>query len=673
MGRGITDAWYTYEGKLLLHLKIDGRVITTDAPFDPYFFVEERFKELLQNRARAYRIPINVESTDYTTLEGRRVVKVSTQQPYYVSFLRDKLHLPSYEADIPYVRRVLIDIDQRTSNVYSKLYYDIEVVQDKIFCIAVYGDGSAEVIKGDEKEIIERFFTLAELYDMVIGYNSDAYDFPVLKKRASVHKIPLPRVRWYDELLNLRWMRQRMLPSWSLSYVAANLLDPPMKRLYVDKPFSQLKEEEIYARCQRDVEITKTIDEYLKLSELDIAKAHISYLFPDEVNLISRCVDTLLLREARKQGIVLPNKPVYTTQKHHSGALVLKPPESLVLYKNVLLLDVVSLYPSIIIRFAISPDNKKTLYPNMLSSLLAERLRYKRLYQETGDTYYDNLQNAFKIILNATYGTFNSVGFRIQRTDLGDEVATRGRQVITTLVETFTTLGYNVVYGDTDSIFIENVPQDEQCFAMLADVASKSIEEKLGVKMSVEAKAFYSELYFPQKSGGSDAPKKRYAGRVVWKHGWLPKPTLEIVGLEAVRSDAPEVAKNLQRGLIEAFLSNTDRLELQRIVATFKKLLKEGVFKPHELAFSRTVTKGVERYKTIPPHIRAVKKLDSVAIGDKILYLYTKWGPLPLEVVEKENVKIAYDHYWNNLFLPIITRTIGLDENPKLSYYNSFK
>jgi len=667
-----TSAIYTYTSKsgLQLQLRVQGRDLTIPAPFKPYFFAKERYSKAVEYYANRKKITVSIVSTDLKTLAGEPVVKVEVEQPHQVATLRDAMPFETFEADVPYVRRVMIDLGWKVPTSYTKLYYDIECKDEKIVCIAVGGlTGSVEVLTGDEKSILSEFTNFIEQADMLIGYNSNNYDYPVLKKRFQANKLKLPPLqRWYDLLPALQDSSQRMLPSWSLEWVGKNLLG--MERVHTDKPFSQLSLREIYERCQRDVEITRELDKKFSLSDVDIMKAHISYIFPDEVELITRCIDSLLLKKARELGIVLPNKPTSNNVQKHSGAFVAQPPEPLKIFYNVLYLDCVSLYPNIIINFRISPDIGRRLYPEMLSMLMSERKKYKQLYRETGKLKYYTLQYAYKILANATYGAVNSVGFRIQRVDLGDEVARRGREIVTSLYKFYAELGFNVIYADTDSVVLSNITADVDTFSMLADAGSRHIKDKFGVDIQVEAKKFYSKLYFMRRANDESAAKKKYAGFLLWTsdEGWFDTPTLDVAGIEIVRSDFPPAAQKLQKQLIEGFLGGKTLVELQNILLSYKQALFKGLFSPDELAWSRSITR--KNYQVAAPHVKAAEKLReagyTVNIGDKIRFVYTRWGPMPVELCKELTVDVK--HYWD-LFERIAERTLGITGEVKLDRF----
>ena len=665
-----TSMTYSYSSKdgLQLHVRESGRVYTIPAPFKPYFFVKAGFEKAVEYYAKRKKIPVATEPTDFKTLDNQPVSKIEVEQPYQVATLRDTLPFESYEADVPYVRRVMIDMDWHPSPSYTKLYYDVECKDDKVVCIAVSSSNSqVELLKGDEKDILTMFTSIVEQVDMTVGYNSYKYDIVVLKKRFKLHGLEFPKMQcWYDILPSLEWMGHRMFPSYSLDWVGKNLVG--IERIHVDKPFSQLTMQEIYERCVRDVEILTELDRKYSLSSVDIMLSHISYVFPDETVHISRCIDSRLLRQARKLKLVLPNKPVKTNVQRHSGAFVAQPPEPLKIYRNVLFLDCVSLYPSIIINFKVSPDIEKRLYPEMLAELMSERLKYKKLYRETGDKRYDMLQYAYKVLSNAVYGAVNSIGFRIQRPDLGDEVARRGREIVTTLMKLYVELGYNVIYADTDSCALSDIKPDVDYFMILAEAGSRHIKNTFGVDIQVEAKKFYSKLFFPRRASGESAAKKKYIGLISWTsdEGWLAKPELDMVGVEYVRSDFPPAAQKLQQLLVECYLNGKSRVELQEILHGFKRALFKGLFSPEELALSRSITR--KDYKVTAPHVKAAEKLResgvTVGVGDKVRFVYTRLGPLPVELCR--GIPIDAKYYWEHIFKSIAERTLGITDESKL-------
>jgi len=624
----------------------EGRPRMILAPFHPYCFIE-------QDEARTLRkIYFNhlpnkqgIEEVDLKTLEGKKVCKVVVQFPRQIKALRDHVPLRFYEADIPYVRRVMIDMDWRVPENYNIGYWDMEVDEktDKIVAISLVNGGNEECFMGEEEEIINTFLSEARKCEMLVGYNSDQFDYPRLSQavkglKGSAYLLNVLKFwRYFDLLQFLKSRLQRMLQSWSLQYVAQTFLGE--NRVHTDKRIHELSPKEIEERCVKDSVLLKMLDKELSLTEVAIALARISHIFPDETYLVSRCVDGVILKKARELGYVLPSKPEKTRKSTYEGAMVLCPSQPFKVYKNVVVLDFASLYPNIIVTYKISPDREKRLYPEALSNLLDTRLKLKEEWKRTGDPKLNALQQAYKLLLNASYGVLASPHFRVQRADLGAEVAKRGRELLQSVITELRERGYNVIYGDTDSVFVE------------AEQPEGVLKEILGQGFRVEVDKVFSRLYFPKRASDTSASKKRYAGLTT-------EGKLETVGMETVRSDYPQAARMLQRTLIELHLNETSKEHIEQVVRDFKTVLFSGLLDVDSLTIYKTYTR--ENYKVKTPHSVVVSSLRekgvNVMVGDKVGFVYTASGPRPAE----DGVVPDYKYYWHHIFEPMIERTVGL-------------
>lgn len=142
-------------------------------------------------------------------------------------------------------------------------------------------------------------------------------------------------------------------------------------------------------------------------------------------------LDALMIRSYLQDGHSLPK----TSQKvEFEGAISMGVPG---VYKNVRKVDVASLYPSIMLQYEIY-DKKKDPNRHMLKMLeyfRDERLLNKKLAKETGDRYYDDMQNAQKIMINSMYG-FMGAGYLLFNYPAGAaEVTRHGREILLKGVE----------------------------------------------------------------------------------------------------------------------------------------------------------------------------------------------------------------------------------------------
>ena len=75
--------------------------------------------------------------------------------------------------------------------------------------------------------------------------------------------------------------------------------------------------------------------------------------------------------------------------------------------------------------------------------------------------WYSVIQSALKVILNASYGVFGAESFDLYCPPVAEATAAIGRHSLTQIIEKARQLGIEVVYGDTDSVFLKN-PTEEQ-------------------------------------------------------------------------------------------------------------------------------------------------------------------------------------------------------------------
>lgn len=144
----------------------------------------------------------------------------------------------------------------------------------RIFCIGyALGDGQVEIIKGDEDEILKKWWSVADTADCFIGHNIYDFDLRFIYKRSVVHKIK-PAAKH----LNLSFARYRNYPiydtmreweKWGMASVALDTLakvfglesskDGGIDGSQVYDFYLAGKHDEIYEYCKRDVELTRKV------------------------------------------------------------------------------------------------------------------------------------------------------------------------------------------------------------------------------------------------------------------------------------------------------------------------------------------------------------------------------------------------------------------------------
>ncbi|MFQ6065456.1 MAG: DNA-directed DNA polymerase, partial [Candidatus Bathyarchaeia archaeon] len=384
-------------------------------------------------------------------------------------------------------------------------------------------------------------------------------------------------------------------------------------------------------------------------------------------------VEWFLIREAQKIGELVPKRRP-RPYIPYAGAVVLKPKPGL--HEKIAVLDFKAMYPNIMITYNVSPDTliretepeppcgvnvapevkhrfriePKGFYSKVLSSLINARneIRPKLMELDPRSVEYrvlDARQKAIKVITNASYGYTGWVGARWYIKPVAEATTAWGRQTIFETIELAKKVGLEVVYGDTDSIFVKHDPDK-------IEKISSEISDILGLE--IEPDKVYDRILFTEA-------KKRYCGL-------LPDGRLDIVGLEVVRGDWAEVAKKVQEKVLEIVLKERSPKKAVSFIRQFISDLREKKVPYKDLIIWKTLTKPIDEYKVRAPHIEAAKKLMKegweLAVGEKIGYvivsgsgkLYERAKPYVLASLDEMDM----EYYVSKQVMPVASRVLAV-------------
>jgi DNA polymerase-2 len=400
--------------------------------------------------------------------------------------------------------------------------------------------------------------------------------------------------------------------------------------------------------------------------------------------------DSLYIRALHKRGMVAPAVGVdRATTGSAPGGLVLEPLAGL--YKNILVFDFKSLYPSIIRTFNIDPvgyvaagevDPRRDYIeapngarfertPGILPSILEELWKSREIAKSENDEVGSY---SYKILMNSFYGVLATGACRFANPKVAGAITEHGHRLLKWTRDLLSTRNLRVIYGDTDSLFIDPGFHDDVDaeFAMkegteicawinqeLAQLVEK--EYRLPSKLELEFEKLFRRFFLPYSRG------EELKGRAKGYAGLLHAPAgerLEITGMEAVRSDWTDLAHDAQRDLLEMIFhdvsSDTIEDHIWALVNSVRKGEKDG-----ELVYRKRLRKPVDDYtKSLPPHVKAAKLLPNPS--GTISYLITRDGPQPVGYVTSP---IDYSHYVEKQISPIVNsvaRVSDLDTNSAL-------
>lgn len=287
-----------------------------------------------------------------------------------------------------------------------------------------------------------------------------------------------------------------------------------------------------------------------------IERARLTGLAMDRPGGSVAAFDHLYLPRLHRRGVVAPDVGGGEAELVASpGGHVLDSVPGL--HHHVLAFDFRSLYPSIIRTFQIDPlalarpghdaipgeegatfAREGAILPELIAMLHDARTRAR-------DAGNEALSRAIKIVMNSFYGVLGTPGCRFFDARLPTSITRRGHQILSRAGAYFAGQGLEVIYGDTDSLFVRGDPASGPALAAeLNALLAAELRTEYGVESHLELRfdAHYSRFLMPTTRGTDRGSKKRYAG--------LTSKGLVLRGLEAVRRDWTPLARRVQTELL---------------------------------------------------------------------------------------------------------------------------
>tara|TARA_Y100000031_G_scaffold132714_1_gene154028 strand:+ start:135 stop:2444 length:2310 start_codon:yes stop_codon:yes gene_type:complete len=599
----------------------------------------------------------------------------------------------------PELKTLSIDIE---TNPTAQTIYSISLVQGtykKVFIVTDKKLTSALSFK-TEKDLLQAFLEQVKKLDpdIITGWNLIDFDFQVIQARCRHHKIPFTIGR-IDRPTKLRiqenFFREstadvpgRMvldgihllktsfikLPDYRLD-TAAKILVGSKKLIGPNNKGKEI--EDAYHNNPQKLVDYNLLDAKLVLQILDktgalaltIERSTLTGMHLNRVQASIASLDSVYLKELKKRKKVAESSSFKEREERTLGGYVMTGKPGV--YDFVIVFDFKSMYPSIIRTFNIDPfaltnqkkdvitaPNKATFIrePGILPMLIQRLWEARDKAKKRKDAL---ATHAIKILMNSFYGVMASPNCRFYSVDLANAITHFAHHLIKLTAKRFEDAGYEVIYGDTDSIFVnlnvstlkEAKEQGTKIEKELNTFYSKHIKEEYNVKnyLDLEFEKIYKKFFMPTIRGRETGAKKRYAGLLV-KDG---KEELEFTGMESVRSDWTELSKHFQQEIFEKIFADQ---EVTTYVRQFVKKLRQGKF-DDLLVYQKSIRKDLKDYvKTTPPHVKAARKLDKLE-SNIIRYIVTTDGPEPIQKIKH---KPDYSHYIEKQLKPIADTLLGV-------------
>jgi len=347
--------------------------------------------------------------------------------------------------------------------------------------------------------------------------------------------------------------------------------------------------------------------------------------------------------------------------KGFKGAYVIPPTPGI--HYDVVVMDFSSLYPTIIKEYNLSYETVQCPHEecrdNMLKGMPYHRCTHKmgifayvvgflrdirvkyfkpkskdETLSEKRRDYYTTIQQALKVFINGSYGVFGSRNFPLFCLPVAESTTGIGQYSIKKTIKKAESMGVDVLYGDTDSVFLAN-PSEEQ----LNKISEWSKQE---LDLDLEEEKTYQFLALSER-------KKNYIG--IYKDSKYP----DIKGLLAKKRNTPEFIKTIFAEVIEILKNITNDKEFHekrdQIVAivreNLRKIGKEDAFKLADYAINTAITKNLDKYKVTPQHIAAALELREITgkeyqKGEIISFVKTKTsnGAKATEIAKLQDIDV---------------------------------
>jgi len=451
-----------------------------------------------------------------------------------------------------------------------------------------------------------------------------------------------------------------------------------VERLYREEPTN------LCLYCMEDSRLVIDILRKEGLLQLALEKSLLIGTQLEQTSMSVAAFEFLYMEHLHRRGIVAPTLGVdQDVLDRVAGGGIITPRAGL--FQNVLAFDFKSLYPSIIRTFNIDPLSRVTDPRAVAGSITAPNgasfRREPGILPGIFDTFFESRDRAkkagnaraayaYKIVMNSFYGVMGTSGCRFAASALAGAITSLGQHILYWARDLVSDRGLEVIYGDTDSLFVrieDRGPTGADLPAVGAELArfvnqslAEHVRKDYGVesRLELEFEAIYRKFFLPPMRGpaaGEDAEEEGEGrGRAKGYAGLRAadgEDVVEIVGLEAVRHDWTPLAQALQRDVLALVFHGESASAISELVGSVIHELRAGRL-DSRLVYRKSLRKPVEAYtRSSPPHARAAALLPPEERSGLIRYVMTTDGPQP---ETRRTAQPDYEHYVQKQIRPIV-------------------
>ncbi len=647
----------------------------------PFCFVESKHADQFD--------AVSKEKLGYYGVYGEELTKLIVAEPSQLKAIREKadlLNIPTWEANIPYVNRALMQLSKRkgipkgiTEGYNHRVWYlDCEwnPVTNRLRVIVVkdsysdkeyvwfvqpsleldeqyskYGEYSYETPARafpNERRMLLDFLSEMEKQDpdVISGWYVTGADIKTIVERCNKNNIeprglsPVRRLRyqfgdWAQPIVGrlcidlmlavskLWELKNGKLSGYKLDDVAYELIGEKKIEL-PDGHDTYLTNLPLYIHyCRQDVRLLPKLD--LKVNALNyyISLQHLVQCDIRSTPFITKMFTCLALQDPDWNRRI-PTRPQFEKEEYDGADVMDVEPG---VYDNVGILDVKAMYHSNAALHNISwetlygidpltkeitdkhdlylgalsdvddfadcgngtffTQGKKGLLVRQMDKMTLLRNRFKDLACNDPDNYdkWDTMQYACKSLVASMYGIAGDSKYGLYHPQLAAAITYTSRNTLNNLKEKAEEQGFSVLYGHTDSVFVQMPNGAED-----GEEKLKEINDDMA-PIEVEFEMFCDRIILMAKN--------RYAGNIVWTNGVGHPPKLYIKGIEMKQSRMPEVMKSCMKDTIGGILANKGEGETTNALKNLILKVINGEVDPLILCMKGKLERDIQHYKVL--------------------------------------------------------------------------
>ena len=657
--------------------------------FEDYYFYIEPSKV---SKILGYK-EFQVTNEEHVSIDGKKLVKV-LRSPFLDPIIKASLLTETYEIDMQPLNRWISKYKPKYTLNPKTIYLDIETIKqvdgnyseasdanapiimitaydsfDKRYYVFHYKDVEVEQMANvrivkcqDEYKMLVSFldFLKQKKPDYISGWNIESYDIPYIINRLikkeidpncisplgyqtcrkseeiSSHKFSSYYVRISGiGIFDLMSASQRLwlgkYCGYSLNAMSKNYLKDSKVEIEdigyaYDNDFENLvryniKDVELCVRLDKELELFKSFQNFQEIISTNVnnclVQSHNIFMY------IMQQTDIILMNSNQKVDVPEP----------YEGGLVLETCPGI--YTNCYKYDFISMYPSIMVTYNISPDTilkskedkcismsdkyffkqEEGIITKITKELYDRRIKYKKEGNKS-------LSLSYKLLMNSIYGQFNTPYSRMYSPECGKAITYKGREMIKYLTDVIPKVfNCNVLMGDTDSFclyskegFDTSIPCSASDFYFETMYLKENVINNKLIKLELEKKIDKMIIF----GSGEASIKKKYVE--------LSEGKLKLTGLDSIKSDTQEIAKELQLELVDYIIKEKEpnkggvKLIIERFRNKFNDAIKLNKYK--YIAIPARLNKEAKDYENNSMSVTAIKDSNiTIAVNERFFIL----------------------------------------------------